>query len=545
MMFKVDFEKAFDSVSWKFLDHMLSVLGFGAKWRSWIQSCLCSSRSSILINGSPTSEFPIKRGLRQGDPLSPFLFIIVMEGLHIALQNAVGSGLIRGSKVGDSGLIISHLFYADDVVITSEWNSQDMDNIIRVLHVFYLASGLKLNIAKSNLYGIGVSLEEIEDMAHASGCAPGIVPFTYLGLPIGSNMNSIMNWQPLIDRFHQKLSSWKANLLSIGGRLTLIKAVLGSLGIYYLSIFKCPESVLKILESIRASFFWGGSRDHKKMSWIKWDNILASYDKGGLNIGSLKAFNFALLQKWRWRLVTSPNSLWVRVVKAIHGDDTGIDLKGCIFNGTWANIVKSYSMLQSKDIIPMHTLRHKVGNGSSIRFWKDNWIGNGSLSSKYNRLFHLEVDANCLLSDRLSNGSWSWNWSRQNLGSRNEEALENLLTEIAHVSVNRSPDSWKWSIAHDDMFSVLDTRIHVDNAILPSLSPSIRWSKILPRKVNIFIWRLILDRLPNRLNLSSRGLEISSISCPLCNAAVESIDRTFLILRRMQCKISCQSFGPQ
>ncbi|PWA94071.1 hypothetical protein CTI12_AA064010 [Artemisia annua] len=145
----------------------------------------------------------------------------------------------------------------------------------------------------------------------------------------------------------------------------------------------------------------------------------------------------------------------------------------------------------------MHTLRHKVGNGSSIRFWKDNWIGNRLLSSRYNRLFHLDVDANCLLYDRLSNGIWSWNWSRQNLGSRNEEALENLLSEVTHVSVNSSLDTWQWSIAHDDVFSVLDTCIHVDNAILPSLCPSTRWSKILPRKklllfhVNIFIWRLI------------------------------------------------------
>ena len=179
-------------------------------------------------------------------------------------------------------------------------------------------------------------------MARASGCAPGLVSFTFLGLPIGSNMNIIMNWQPLIDRFHQKLSSWKANLLSIGGHLTLIKAVLGSLDIYYLSIFKCLESVLKSLESLRASFFQGGSRDHKKMAWIKLDNILASYDKGGLNISSLKEFNLALLKKQRRRLVTSPNSLWVRMVKAIHGDNTGTDLKGCIFNGTWVNIVKSY-----------------------------------------------------------------------------------------------------------------------------------------------------------------------------------------------------------
>ncbi|GJY85810.1 RNA-directed DNA polymerase, eukaryota, reverse transcriptase zinc-binding domain protein, partial [Tanacetum coccineum] len=99
MLFKVDFEKAFDTVSWKYLDHMLLSLGFKSKWRRWIQVCLHSARSSVLVNGSPSNEFSIKRGLRQGDLLSPFLFIILMEGLRIAMQNVVCSGLIRGAGV--------------------------------------------------------------------------------------------------------------------------------------------------------------------------------------------------------------------------------------------------------------------------------------------------------------------------------------------------------------------------------------------------------------------------------------------------------------
>nr|GEU34817.1 putative RNA-directed DNA polymerase, eukaryota, reverse transcriptase zinc-binding domain protein [Tanacetum cinerariifolium] len=126
MLFKVDFEKAFNTVSWKFLDHMLSSLGFGNKWCKWINVFLQSARAFILINRIPTSEFSIKRGLRQGDPLSPFLFIIVMEGLHIA---------------------------------------QDMINIIRVLYMFYLASGLKINVSKSIVCGLGLNPQDIEDMA--------------------------------------------------------------------------------------------------------------------------------------------------------------------------------------------------------------------------------------------------------------------------------------------------------------------------------------------------------------------------------------------
>ncbi|GJU56833.1 RNA-directed DNA polymerase, eukaryota, reverse transcriptase zinc-binding domain protein [Tanacetum coccineum] len=118
-----------------------------------------------------------------------------------------------------------------DVIITTDWNAKDMDNIIRVLYVFYLASGLKINIHKSNIYGIGVNKDEVLSMANNAGCIAGDIPFNYLGLPIGSNMKSIASWKTLVDRFHMRLSSWKANLLSIGGRLTLIKSVLGSLAL--------------------------------------------------------------------------------------------------------------------------------------------------------------------------------------------------------------------------------------------------------------------------------------------------------------------------
>ncbi|GKB90907.1 putative RNA-directed DNA polymerase, eukaryota, reverse transcriptase zinc-binding domain protein [Tanacetum coccineum] len=230
------------------MDFVLVSLGFGPKWCSWIRVCLQSSRALILVNGSPTSEFSIKRGLRQGDPLSPFLFIHVMEGLHNALSNAVGLGFIRGVKIRHSDTTISHLFYADDVIITTDLSACDLDNIIRVLHVFYLASSLIINIYKSNIYGIEVLDDDVSSLARNSGCAPGSFPFTYLGLPIGCNMSLISNWKMLIDCFHLRLSSWKANLLSIGGRLTLLKAVLDSLGIYYFSIFKAPETVLHSLE---------------------------------------------------------------------------------------------------------------------------------------------------------------------------------------------------------------------------------------------------------------------------------------------------------
>lgn len=169
-------------------------------------------------------------------------------------------------------------------------------------------------------------------MANNTGCDAGSFPFVYLVLPIGSNMNITSNWNLLLEQLHTRLSSWKANLLSFGGRLTLIKAILSSLGIYYLFIFKVPKSVLKFLKRIRGTFFWGGFQDSKKLVWIKWSNVLSSFDKGGLGIESLKSFNLALIQKWRWRLHTNPNLLWVKVIKELHGQKGGLDHHGCKTN---------------------------------------------------------------------------------------------------------------------------------------------------------------------------------------------------------------------
>nr|GEX06968.1 RNA-directed DNA polymerase, eukaryota, reverse transcriptase zinc-binding domain protein [Tanacetum cinerariifolium] len=174
MILKVDFEKAFDIVSWKYLDHMISSLGFGCKWRRWIHMCLHSARASILVNGSPISEFSIKRGPRQGDPMIPFLFIIFMKGLHFALKDAGYSGLLRG--------------------LLSRFRAQ-------------------INILKFHVYGLGVSTVNSENMARDTGCSSGNIPFSYLGLPIGLNMNLLVNWNHLMDRFRAKLSSWKENLL--------------------------------------------------------------------------------------------------------------------------------------------------------------------------------------------------------------------------------------------------------------------------------------------------------------------------------------------
>lgn len=130
--------------------------------------------------------------------------------------------------------------------------------------------------------------------------------------------SSKKHWPPVIEKFQAKLSSWKANTLSFGGRATLFKSVLGSLPTYYLSLLKAPEGILDSLDKIRRRFLWGGTGDKSKIHWVEWSKAVADKKAGGLGVGLLKAQNLALLLKWWWRLKNKPNTLWSDGIESIH-----------------------------------------------------------------------------------------------------------------------------------------------------------------------------------------------------------------------------------
>ncbi|GJS75041.1 RNA-directed DNA polymerase, eukaryota [Tanacetum coccineum] len=184
---------------------------------SEVQSAFIANRQIleglILVNGIPTGEFHFRRGLKQGDPLSPFLFILVMESLHLSFQNVVNEGLFKDC--------------------------------------FHKASGLYMNLQKSKLLGFAVEDEKVSRAAMKMGCCTLKTPFSYLGIKVGGMMSRIKSWDEIVDKLQSRLSKWKMKTLSIGGRLTLLKSMLGSTPIYYISMFKVPSKVLKCLEDIR------------------------------------------------------------------------------------------------------------------------------------------------------------------------------------------------------------------------------------------------------------------------------------------------------
>ncbi|GKB23123.1 RNA-directed DNA polymerase, eukaryota, reverse transcriptase zinc-binding domain protein, partial [Tanacetum coccineum] len=498
LIFKVDFEKAYDSVRWDFLDDVLNKFGFGNKWRNWIQSCLRSSRGSILINGSPTEEFQFFKGLKQGDPLSPFLFILIMESLHISFQRVIDEGLFTGINLNTT-VNLSHLFYADDVIFIGQWSELNIDTLVQVLECFYRASGLRINMCKSKIMGVNVEERKVQNAAIKLGCLVLKTPFTYLGTKVGDNMTRKEAWKVVVDKVLSRLSRWKMRTLSIGGRFTILKSVLGSIPIFHMSIFKVPSNVLKSLESIRNRFFNGQDSKSRKVSWVKWDKILTSKDKGGLWVPNLYALNRGLMLKWIWRFYSQKTSLWTKVIKAIHGVNGKLDKENLAGGQTcWMSIVKEVKVLKGRGVNVLDFIRLKLRNGESSSLWDDKWYEGGVIKELFPRLYALETYKNATVSMKLMASSIDHSF-RRSMRSGVEESQFNSLLEI-----------------------VASIRKLIDEQRFQEVGLSTRWVKSVQSKVNITAWKIKTNALPTRFNLSCRGMDIDSIMCPICDGGVET-----------------------
>ncbi|KAL9675464.1 hypothetical protein QQ045_003666 [Rhodiola kirilowii] len=182
LVIKLDFRKAYDYVSWNYLEMIQRRMGFGCKWIGWMAECYSSARLAVLINGSPSKEFAMKRGLRQGDPLSPFLFLVAAEGLSRILDKAVEEGVINGIDWMNNGDKLTHLQFADDTVLFYRADAMEFQNLRAILIAFEGCSGLKINFDKSLCFGIGLKVEEVSEYAKVFRCPLGGFPMKYLGM---------------------------------------------------------------------------------------------------------------------------------------------------------------------------------------------------------------------------------------------------------------------------------------------------------------------------------------------------------------------------
>ena len=220
----------------------------------------------MLVNGSPTGFFDSSCGLRQGDPLSPLLFLLIMEVLSRMLRRSVERGFIRGFQVGRGDLShvsISHLFYADDIILFCDAYPDQLLYIRMILTCFEAVIGLKVNMTKSEMVSIG-KVMGLSALANLLYCHIGSLSLQYLGMPLGASSKALAIWTPIVEMIERRLTGWQKIYLSKGGRLTLLKSTLSSLPTYYLSLFPILVSIAKRIECLQQNFLWGGMGEEHK-----------------------------------------------------------------------------------------------------------------------------------------------------------------------------------------------------------------------------------------------------------------------------------------
>ncbi|CAL5323657.1 unnamed protein product [Camellia sinensis] len=478
VIIKLDFEKAYDSVNWKFLASMLHNFGFGSKWVSWMTECIGTTKLSVLVNGSPTEEFSPQRGLRQGDSLSHFLFNIVAEGLNILMNRALEEGIIRGVKVGVNEVVISHLQFADDSIIFCE---ADLDQIVfikRILRCFEILSGMRINFHKSVVCGVGVEEERLVSYADILNCKVQGLPFKFLGLPLGANPGRKSTWKPVLDTIKTRLTGWKRRLLSFAGRLTLIKSVLSNLPIYYLSLFRMPCGVVREIERLEASFLWGGNDLKRKVHLVKWTEVTKSLNQGGLEIRRIKDVNASLLLKWWWRFRSEVNALWRRMVCSKYMIDEGQWLppinSSARLSRIWGDVLAVASLNQPLVEFFVEKFQIKAGKGSRIKFWYDKWLGGSCLKDEFPRLFSLSTVKDGSLSfffeRKFSSGVWNFCFRRPLCDWEKAEAnrLAEVLLVTPSIGLNEE-DCPVWNGSVGDKFKASDIYRYSDSLLGPSL----------------------------------------------------------------------------
>uniref|UniRef100_A0A2N9FRJ8 Reverse transcriptase domain-containing protein n=1 Tax=Fagus sylvatica TaxID=28930 RepID=A0A2N9FRJ8_FAGSY len=226
---KLDIEKAYDHVNWDCLYTLMNRMGFGSRWFRWMRACTSTVRFSVIVNGSPTSFFYSSRGLRQGNPLSPLLFLLIMEVLSHMLRRAVERGFINGFQVGRNdqpNVSVSHLLYVDDTILFCDAHPEQLLYICMVLTCFEAVTGLKVNMTKSKMVLVGAvaGLNALADLLY---CHIGTLPLQYLGMPLGASYKALAIWTPVIEKIERRLAGWQKGGLGVQQVIPTNLALLG------------------------------------------------------------------------------------------------------------------------------------------------------------------------------------------------------------------------------------------------------------------------------------------------------------------------------
>lgn len=520
---KIDISKAFDNLNWDFLFKVLNTLELPTIFIDWIKECVTSTSFSVAINGELHGFFPGKKGLRQGDPISSLLFVIAMD----VLSKMLDAGAVRG-RFGihpecDAPLI-THLSFADDLLIFFDGAEESLRGILHILEEFRLVSGLKINRQKSELLLDGGSSSRCREMASQLGMAQGALPLRYLGVPLSPKKMTRTDFQPLLDKIAARFNSWTVKHLSFAGRFQLIQAVIYSTISFWASMFIIPMECVIILERMCGAFLWNGAPNSARGAKIAWDSVCTPRVVGGLGLKRLADWNKVLGLKLIWLLFTAGGSLWVSWVRRNLMGTENFWVLDASRSGSW--IWRALCKLRPLARPMIHC---EVGSGITASFWHDNWTSFGPLidivGERGPQITGLSIDA--VVADALSSDGWWLERSRSR--SRTISILKECLPDAQAIINSEADDTYVWYpgvTRGSGCFSTSETW----RALHP-LPPEVFWHKAvwftgrIPKHAFI-AWVAARDRMVTRDKLIGWGLNVPH-SCVLCQVHDESRQHLF------------------
>ncbi|GJT92141.1 RNA-directed DNA polymerase, eukaryota, reverse transcriptase zinc-binding domain protein [Tanacetum coccineum] len=284
--FKVDIQKAYDTVSWDFLKMSLDFFGFPSKMVNWIMVCLSTASFSVNVNGSSHGFFKAKRGLRQGDPVSPYLFTIIMEVFNLMVKRQISLDKRFKFHWGCKEMGITHLCFADDLMLLCHADKISASILIRALDEFSLTSGLYPSMTKSTVYFGNVPNDVKCSILMFMPFNEGNLPAKYLGVPLVSRKLHKDDCKFLVECVVKRIIDWRNRCMSYAGRLQLISSILSSLQ--------------------------SGNDKNLSIASVAWKDICMPKCQGVLGLKSLQTWNQALMTKHLWNILDNKNSIWVR-----------------------------------------------------------------------------------------------------------------------------------------------------------------------------------------------------------------------------------------
>lgn len=502
---KIDLRKAYDMINRNFICHMLKMMGFPNRLIKLIKCCISTPTFSININGSPRGFIKSSRGLRQGDPLSPFLFCVAMEFFSILMHRAAYVDKIKPIYAQETG--ISHLIYADDLMIFTKATAGNATTINDILEQLKNYAGLDINLLKSKVY-FSKGAKDTTNILNILGMKEGKLPVKYLGVPLSHNYLKYNNCGDLFDKIRNRMAAWDCKLLSMAGKIELIHTVITPMVLYWMLTYQMPSATIDKINRMCANFVWSG-----KVHKISWNKLCRPKEEGGVGLRNFTDIKKAAALKLLWHYANG-SSLWAKWMRERYCNNKNFWTLDSDNNssGTWKNILK----YRDKGLEHMNK---GIANGLNTSLWFDPWVNSKTLVDLLGwDSLHLNGGINHKVSIIIQDGNFNLN---------NMHFLKQIESNISGVNIlnNLQQDQWLWNnkINGFSFYSAWDSsRVHYE--IKPWCC--LIWNNTNSPRMVLCAYQAFQNRLTTNDRLISWGYQINP-TCYLCNQNQEDREHLF------------------